>query len=103
MTTQTLTAPTMDAYTATMIAEGVEEADEATTTDAWQYLHDTGLELFMYYRLGDDLYQAVSAGIDWAKLTELARTWAADLDDLDEGETEKLTNPRCTETLELPL
>jgi len=33
----------MDDYTATMIAEGVEEADYDTQVAAWQYLHDTGL------------------------------------------------------------
>lgn len=33
----------MDAYTATMIAEGVEEAAAERQVEAWQYLHDTGL------------------------------------------------------------
>ena len=33
----------MDDFTATMIAEGVDEADEETTREAWQHLHDTGL------------------------------------------------------------
>lgn len=33
----------MDSFTATMIAEGVEEADEATQIEAWQHLVDTGL------------------------------------------------------------
>jgi len=32
----------MDIFTATMIAEGVDEADEATQIEAWQLLHDTG-------------------------------------------------------------
>ena len=32
----------MDMVTATMIAEGVDEADEATQIEAWQYLIDTG-------------------------------------------------------------
>lgn len=33
----------MDNYTAVMIAEGVEPADEDTQIEAWQHLHDTGL------------------------------------------------------------
>ena len=33
----------MDASTATMIAEGVDEASEAKQIEAWQYLIDTGL------------------------------------------------------------
>jgi len=33
----------MDNFTATMIAEGVEEADEETQIEAWQHLIDTGL------------------------------------------------------------
>lgn len=32
----------MDLYTATMIAEGVEDADNETQIRAWQYLVDTG-------------------------------------------------------------
>ena len=32
----------MDIFTATMIAEGVEDADEATQIEAWQLLIDTG-------------------------------------------------------------
>lgn len=32
----------MDIFTATMIAEGVDEADYDTTVAAWQLLHDTG-------------------------------------------------------------
>ena len=33
----------MDTFTATMIAEGVEEADEDQVVAAWQTLIDTGL------------------------------------------------------------
>jgi hypothetical protein len=33
----------MDAFRAVMIAEGEEEADEATQIAAWQYLIDTGM------------------------------------------------------------
>lgn len=32
----------MDIFTATMIAEGVEDADRDTQIEAWQMLHDTG-------------------------------------------------------------
>lgn len=33
----------MDNFTAIMIAEGVEEADEETRVEAWQHLIDTGV------------------------------------------------------------
>jgi len=33
----------MDTFTATMIAEGVEEADHDQMVEAWQTLHDTGV------------------------------------------------------------
>lgn len=33
----------MTPYEATMIAEGVEDADEDRVLEAWQYLIDTGL------------------------------------------------------------
>ena len=33
----------MDTVTAVMIAEGVEDADEAQTIAAWQHLVDTGV------------------------------------------------------------
>ena len=33
----------MDNYTAVMIAEGVEDADEDRQIEAWQHLIDTGL------------------------------------------------------------
>ena len=33
----------MDSFTATMIAEGVEEASEEKQIEAWQHLIDTGL------------------------------------------------------------
>lgn len=32
----------MDIFTATMIAEGIEDADRDTQIEAWQLLHDTG-------------------------------------------------------------
>jgi hypothetical protein len=33
----------MHIFTATMIAEGMEEADHDTIIEAWQTLHDTGV------------------------------------------------------------
>jgi len=33
----------MDVFTAVMIAEGVQEADEEQRVTAWQLLHDSGL------------------------------------------------------------
>jgi len=40
--TEETTKP-MSIFDATMIAKGVDDADEATTIAAWQMLHDTGV------------------------------------------------------------
>ncbi len=53
----------MDSYTATMIAEGVEEADEATQIEAWQYLIDTGLVGELQGCFGRMAYDLIEAGI----------------------------------------
>lgn len=48
---------------------------------------DFHLEWQIYEDLSDyALYQAWSSGIDWPRLDELAREWAADLDDLEEDD-----------------
>ena len=53
----------MDSYTATMIAEGVEETDEATQIEAWQYLIDTGLAWKLQGCFGRQAAAMIEAGI----------------------------------------
>ena len=53
----------MDPCTATMIAEGVDEADEATQIEAWQYLIDTGLAWQLQGFFGRQAKQLIEAGI----------------------------------------
>lgn len=53
----------MDSYTATMIAEGVEEADKATQIEAWQYLIDTGLAWKLQGCFGRQAAAMIEAGI----------------------------------------
>ena len=53
----------MDSYTATMIAEGVEEADEVTQIEAWQYLIDTGLAWKLQGCFGRQAAAMIEAGI----------------------------------------
>jgi len=52
----------MDAFTATMIAEGVDEADEATQIEAWQYLIDTGLAWQLQGSFGRQAKRLIEAG-----------------------------------------
>lgn len=53
----------MDPYTATMIAEGVEEATEVRQIEAWQYLHDTGLAYQLQGWFGRRAQDLISQGI----------------------------------------
>lgn len=53
----------MDTFTATMIAEGVEEADEATTIEAWQHLVDTGVAYQLQGWFGRTAAAMIEAGI----------------------------------------
>ncbi len=53
----------MDAYTATMIAEGVEEADEERQIEAWQYLVDTGLAWRLQGTFGRTAAAMIEAGL----------------------------------------
>ena len=53
----------MDAYTATMIAEGEIEADEAETLGAWQYLVDTGLAWRLQGFFGRTAARMIEAGL----------------------------------------
>lgn len=53
----------MDSYTATMIAEGVEEADEATQIKAWQHLIDTGVAWKLQGCFGRQAAAMIEAGV----------------------------------------
>lgn len=53
----------MDDYNAVMIAEGVEEADEATQLQAWQHLVDTGLAWKLQGSFGRQAARLIEAGL----------------------------------------
>lgn len=53
----------MDTFTATMIAEGVEEADEETQIEAWQTLIDTGLAFRLQGSFGRQAVRMIEAGV----------------------------------------
>ena len=53
----------MDTFTATMIAEGLEEASEERTIEAWQLLHDTGLAYQLQGWYGRQAKALIEAGI----------------------------------------
>jgi hypothetical protein len=53
----------LDDLTATLIAEGVEEADEATTLAAWQHLVDTGLAWRLQGFFGRTAQRLIDAGL----------------------------------------
>ena len=57
----------MDTFQATMIAEGVDEADEATQIEAWQHLIDTGLCWNLQGFFGRTATQLIEQGICTAK------------------------------------
>lgn len=56
-------AATMNPYRATMIAEGVEEADEATQIEAWQYLVTSGLAWQLQGSFGRQAARMIEEGI----------------------------------------
>ena len=62
--------PPMDDFTATMIAEGVTEADEDTTLRAWQHLEDTGLGYKLQGWFGRRLRDLIEAGSIRPRKTE---------------------------------
>ena len=53
----------MDNYTATMIAEGVEPADEDTQVEAWQHLVDTGLAWQLQGSFGRTAARLIEQGV----------------------------------------
>ena len=53
---------TMTDFTATMIAEGVEPADEEIQIEAWQYLIDTGLAWRLQGSFGRGAMAMIEAG-----------------------------------------
>ena len=53
---------TMTDFTATMIAEGVEPADDETTIEAWQHLIDTGLAWRLQGSFGRGAKAMIEAG-----------------------------------------
>lgn len=55
--------PRFNAYQATMIAEGVEEADEETQIAAWQYLVDTGLAWKLQGAFGRQAARMIEDGL----------------------------------------
>lgn len=55
-------ATVMDDFTATMIAEGVQEADPDTVLRAWQHLEDTGLGYRLQGWFGRRLRDLIAEG-----------------------------------------
>jgi hypothetical protein len=53
----------LDDFTATMIAEGVEEATYDQQVEAWQYLHDTGLAYRLQGWFGRTARSLIAEGI----------------------------------------
>lgn len=53
----------MDIFTATMIAEGVEPADEETQIEAWQVLIDTGVVWRLQGAFGRQAAALIDAGV----------------------------------------
>jgi hypothetical protein len=53
----------MDNYTAVMIAEGVQEADEDQQIEAWQHLVDTGLAWQLQGAFGRQAAAMIEAGV----------------------------------------
>lgn len=53
----------MDIFTATMIAEGVEDADYDTIVEAWQMLHDTGVAYQLQGWFGRTAQNLIAQGV----------------------------------------
>jgi hypothetical protein len=61
--TPAVVAQPLSDFDATMIAEGVQEADEATTIAAWQHLVDTGLAWKLQGFFGRTAQRLLDAGV----------------------------------------
>lgn len=53
----------MNTFDAVMIAEGMQDADEATQIEAWQMLVDTGLAWTLQGSFGRQARAMIDAGI----------------------------------------
>ena len=53
----------MDIFTATMICEGVDEADEETQLQAWQLLVDTGIAFRLQGFFGRTAMSLINRGL----------------------------------------
>lgn len=53
----------MDIFTATMIAEGVEDADYDQYVEAWQTLHDSGVAYQLQGFFGRTAHELIAQGI----------------------------------------
>jgi hypothetical protein len=53
----------MDIFTATMIAEGVEDAPFEAYTEAWQTLHDTGVAYQLQGFFGRTAQDLIAQGV----------------------------------------
>lgn len=53
----------MDNFTATMIAEGAQDATEEQQIEAWQHLHDTGLAYRLQGSFGRMAQHLLNEGI----------------------------------------
>lgn len=70
----------MDNFTATMIAKGVNEADEERQIEAWQHLVNTGLAWQLQGSFGRTAMSLIEAGVilsaeDYKRQTEAAVDW----------------------------
>lgn len=60
----------MDLFTATMIAEGVEDADEDLQIEAWQHLIDTGVVWQLQGFFGRQAAMLIETGVCHAATRE---------------------------------
>jgi len=63
MTTEIETKSQFTPFSATMICEGVDEADDETQIEAWQYLIDTGLAWSLQGAFGRQARALIEQGI----------------------------------------
>jgi hypothetical protein len=58
-----MSEPQMNAYRATMLAEGVEDGDEDEVIAAWQFLHDSRLAYQLQGWFGRQATSLIEAGV----------------------------------------